>query len=323
MKKMTFYLTIVGFFASGVNYVDACKDCNCYFSADCRRHHPPQTHCNYDGNISEQTTKCQWRKPKPTNTAAGCTGDTTDSGNCDGLCEPAKGSKCGFEARATLATAVDLWGQAMINVAESGGGLIDPTLAQAALEFPSDPDCAAILARHVGGELVGLAGHGFIVDPPTEPETWEDHHVADLSGNSCLVDALRLVVDGLAAEIQTPGTGDAVIAGIPGLCPEVFDAIVTCPGVSDLICTQESVQTLADALRLEPQPISPDCNENGLEDSCDIAGGRSTDLNEDGIPDECQKQIPTVSEWGLITMMLLMVIVGVIALRRVNRPAAA
>ena len=31
----------------------------------------------------------------------------------------------------------------------------------------------------------------------------------------------------------------------------------------------------------------PDCNNNGVLDSCDIADGASQDVNQDGIPDEC------------------------------------
>jgi hypothetical protein len=32
---------------------------------------------------------------------------------------------------------------------------------------------------------------------------------------------------------------------------------------------------------------APNCNHNGVPDSCDIASGHSPDRNHDGIPDEC------------------------------------
>ncbi len=32
----------------------------------------------------------------------------------------------------------------------------------------------------------------------------------------------------------------------------------------------------------------PDCNGNGLPDSCEIATGTSTDTNGNGIPDDCE-----------------------------------
>ena len=36
-----------------------------------------------------------------------------------------------------------------------------------------------------------------------------------------------------------------------------------------------------------PSPPDPDCNGNGVLDSCDIADGTSTDANANGIPDDC------------------------------------
>lgn len=35
-------------------------------------------------------------------------------------------------------------------------------------------------------------------------------------------------------------------------------------------------------------PGSPDCNTNGVIDTCDIAGGFSSDNNQNGLPDECE-----------------------------------
>jgi len=34
--------------------------------------------------------------------------------------------------------------------------------------------------------------------------------------------------------------------------------------------------------------LQSDCNQNGIEDACDISGGASRDANGDGVPDECQ-----------------------------------
>ena len=54
---------------------------------------------------------------------------------------------------------------------------------------------------------------------------------------------------------------------------------------------------------------NPDCNNNGSPDLCDINGGGSFDANANGIPDECEAttDIPAISEWGLVTMALLLV----------------
>ncbi|MBN1513820.1 MAG: hypothetical protein JXB13_17520, partial [Phycisphaerae bacterium] len=42
-----------------------------------------------------------------------------------------------------------------------------------------------------------------------------------------------------------------------------------------------------------------DCNENGLPDECDIAGGTSQDINQNGTPDECEETlVPYRVEYG-------------------------
>ncbi|MCK4343101.1 MAG: IPTL-CTERM sorting domain-containing protein [Phycisphaerae bacterium] len=41
------------------------------------------------------------------------------------------------------------------------------------------------------------------------------------------------------------------------------------------------------------------------------------------MPDECEESIPTVSEWGLIVMTLLLLTAGTVVFGRQRRPAAA
>jgi hypothetical protein len=77
-----------------------------------------------------------------------------------------------------------------------------------------------------------------------------------------------------------------------------------------------------------------DCNENGIPDECDIncgavggpcdmvGCGQSTDSDGDGIPDECESGIPTVSEWGLIILTLLLLTAGTVVIGRRRRAAA-
>ncbi len=44
---------------------------------------------------------------------------------------------------------------------------------------------------------------------------------------------------------------------------------------------------LGDTWEYNSGPISPDCNNNGIPDSCDIASGFSQDCNNNGVPDSC------------------------------------
>jgi hypothetical protein len=43
-----------------------------------------------------------------------------------------------------------------------------------------------------------------------------------------------------------------------------------------------------------PNPDQADCTENGIGDTCEIAGGFSEDNNDNGIPDQCEEGIPAV-----------------------------
>ena len=69
-------------------------------------------------------------------------------------------------------------------------------------------------------------------------------------------------------------------------------------------------------------PQFPDCNNNGIPDILDIALGNSLDQNFDGIPDECAPAIPTLSQWGLIVLTLLLLTAGTIVIRRYKAQAA-
>jgi len=42
--------------------------------------------------------------------------------------------------------------------------------------------------------------------------------------------------------------------------------------------------------RCQTAPLMLDCNQNGVEDSIDIATGASSDLDLNGVPDECDEQ---------------------------------
>ena len=65
-----------------------------------------------------------------------------------------------------------------------------------------------------------------------------------------------------------------------------------------------------------------DCNENGIPDGCDIASGNSTDLDGNGTPDDCFRPIPTVSQWGLAVLAILLLTVAKLRFARTSRTAA-
>ncbi len=99
---------------------------------------------------------------------------------------------------------------------------------------------------------------------------------------------------GKCFRVTVPGTVK------PDLCVGPAGAMANCclPGAS--LCTFNP--TL-----IEVSLSGNDCNGNGEDDAIDVALETSRDLDHNGIPDECEGPVPTMSEWGLIVLTLLLV----------------
>jgi hypothetical protein len=69
-------------------------------------------------------------------------------------------------------------------------------------------------------------------------------------------------------------------------------------------------EEICDAGDCFPTPPDPDCNGNGILDSCDIANGTSTDADADGIPDDCevlcQSDLDNDGEVGIVDFLKLL-----------------
>jgi len=66
-----------------------------------------------------------------------------------------------------------------------------------------------------------------------------------------------------------------------------------------------------------------DCNNTGTHDACDILDASATDGNDNDIPDTCEiTPIPTVSQWGLVTMLLVLLAMGSILFSNRGRRVA-
>ncbi len=102
--------------------------------------------------------------------------------------------------------------------------------------------------------------------------------------------------------------------GIEGQPPIVLQQTVPAPWVSEslLFVTGDPCSDFHAGIS-DPNPTTDcDCNGNARHDQCDPDG------NANGIPDACETGvgIPTVSEWGLVAMMLLILSCGTIVFRR-------
>lgn len=124
--------------------------------------------------------------------------------------------------------------------------------------------------------------------------------------------------------------------GCSGFHPGVEDADPQ-PGCD---CNGNSIRDDCDIDDCDGSAACSDCNANGIPDECD------PDLDGDGIPDDCDNcpdtpnalqadlngngtgdlcepgTIPTVSEWGLMVMTVLVLTVGTVVFGRRRRPAA-
>lgn len=245
--------------------------CTCYFSSDC----PSGTFCNYGPGSFATEDICVWRDIKPDGVVgAGCyiESDLTTGAwipdICDGVCSPTlSGSSIGFEDINAIATTIEYWGSAMLNPSEAGGGPVDPAFATRALDMPFDgPNVPLVLGRQTADALAMSAGepfHYYFCHYEGHPES-EDPPVVDLSGDSCRVDAGRITIRALSAELRSPGSAKAIMAEILEVCPTQWQSLFATQceaGPQALNCAIEFIGAQAHFLRtpqIQPlEDISP------------------------------------------------------------------
>lgn len=227
-------VTVTGVFADGLESGSSLTwdlsvpdfHCTCYFSGDCNS----GDFCNW--GVLTQEDNCEWTLNKPNGVVgAGCDvlypGVGWIGGICDGVCQPAAaGSLPGAENRALIREAIGHWTSSMLVPSmRPGGGPLDDGFARKALDLPfAHPESALQIGRQVA-DLLMLSG---------VPEfylyfcRWEsynggvEHHPPganpDLSGQRCRAAFAQQLADALAAEVDTPGAGRALLAARPGIC---------------------------------------------------------------------------------------------------------
>ncbi len=127
---------------------------------------------------------------------------------------------------------------------------------------------------------------GWAITPPN-PQGNPFDAVNSFPGNGHILIGQFSTLDGflfcgtmLLQYISNGVTGASVVKFGFGGCPCQSDA--ACDDVDP--CNGREVCVDGDCL---PSPPDPDCNGNGVLDSCDIADGTSTDANGNGVPDDC------------------------------------
>ncbi|MEM6638378.1 MAG: hypothetical protein AAF610_00610 [Pseudomonadota bacterium] len=234
--------------------------CTCYFSFDC----PAGTFCDYGPGSFSTEDICVWRDIKPDGTVgAGCSIESNlGTGSwipdiCDGVCNPRlNGSYIGRENLTSITDVIEYWGAAMLNPSEAGGGPVDPTLAARALAEPfTVNDVAFAIGRQTADALAMSAGEGFhyyFCHYEGHPDD-EDQPVVDLSADRCAVEAGRITIRALVAEMKTPGVAKTIMHEIEAACPnnQWHDMFTTqCESGPDaLMCATQYIAAQAYYLR--------------------------------------------------------------------------
>ncbi len=140
------------------------------------------------------------------------------------------------------------------------------------------------------------------------------NHVPDECEPDCDQDG---IIDECA--LNSGQESDCNSNGIPDSCDIRDDVSLDCnsnsePDECELDCNGNGVPDECDI----SVALEEDCNGNGIPDSCDLRDGTSVDIDGDGLIDDCDTflPIPTVSQWGLAALTLLLMITAKLAFRR-------
>ncbi len=131
----------------------------------------------------------------------------------------------------------------------------------------------------------GFQGEGNIdADPLFVDPEGGDYRLAAGSpcidaGNSTVESPCRLDLDRLLRMFDDPDTADTGVGGPPVIDMGAFE-------FGSILGDDCNNNALDDACEIL-QSITPDCNGNGVPDDCDIFNGFSTDCDDNGVPDEC------------------------------------
>lgn len=239
--------------------IDTLPNCNCYFASDCQKWFGDKTVCDRNegnGGSGGKETECRFMKPKPDKAAnkKGCS-ESNDGqpSRCDGHCvKPDNGSFCGDEDRSAVAAAVELWSEAFIEPARTGGGRVNPSLVAETGHLALSKLCNGQIARSVLS-LVELAWSDILLHP-NAPHKEEDHRLPDLSGDFCRIHAANTTARALATTVRQPGLMPRIADEIREACPGTLPFANPCRGQDAIACVEASIGDMATYLTTPKQP---------------------------------------------------------------------
>ena len=238
---------------------NALPDCNCYFASDCRKWFGDKTICDRNegnGGSGGKETECKFMKPKPNKRTdeKGCS-DSNDGkpSTCDGHCvKPDKGSFCGDQDWNTVATSVELWSEAFLQPAGSGGGIVNQDLVAQAQNLGLPKLCTGQIARTVLS-LMELTWSD-ILGHPDRPHKEQDHQLPNLSDDACRLGAAHVTARALADAIRRPGLTPALADEIGAFCAHVLPFADPCENDNAIECVETSILDMATYLTTPKTP---------------------------------------------------------------------
>jgi len=233
--------------------VPGMANCTCYYSyhAECKDEDGQEMVCTEDW----KPKNCIRREPKGGADFGKCTrtvpGQPQIAG-CDGTCAPKKnGSACGGFDVAALTAGLSLWRDAINRAATSDRPDIGPEVAEQMMQLPLNEECRFFVGR-TALAVMELCRSEMVTHPGHEHETFE-HPIANLSGNSCQINAGNLCFDALLAAFERPDAVPEITARIPEVCPDELPFAAPC--TNDFECVNRAVRISAEVMQIE-RPMS-------------------------------------------------------------------
>ena len=224
-------------------------NCACYYGYDeeCKK--------DFVCDKNWMPINCKRRKPKGGTLAGKCTEKDEQKivRPCDANCsEKSTKSVCADQDTAAIARALEIWLQAMTLPAERGGGPIDRELVIRARSTPLSSACNEYLGWRTLAVLELCRGHE-IVDHSEDHDTLEDHVLANLSGDTCRIEAGNACIRSIAVGVVNgPAAIESELASIASVCPQGLPFASPGPGyerVPPLEAIRDRLQTTVERLR--------------------------------------------------------------------------
>ena len=160
---------------------------------------------------------------------------------------------CAGQDTAAIARTLEIWLQAMTLPAEKGGGPMDSELVARARSASLSSACTEYLGWRTLAVLELCRGHEITDHSDQAHDALEEHALADLSGDTCRIEAGNVCIRSIAAGIANgPAAPESDLASIASACPQGLPFASPGPGyegMPPLEAIRDRLQTTVERLR--------------------------------------------------------------------------